>query len=419
MSTSCVTTVWPVAALCVALTAMSAGGTLFALIGPSVPPILKAAWRLCATAILQAPFFVMQARGSDMGTLVRRLPALGAIGVVLAVHFGSWVFGIERTSLTHSLLFVTAHPVILVLAYWVRWLVATYVWGAVGVPHPTALEMAGTILGMVGATLMVVLRDHSDGSGVTLLGDMVSLLGGAAMAAYLEAGRHFRSRLKMPLFLYAFPVTASATIVALIVSAAVELPNASSETASAFGWFLDGRLALLVVGLGLVSGIMGHTLTYLALARLPTLVVSVSLLLEPVVGSLIGAAAGVQGMPGPWTFGGGAILLVGALLVTLGAREEEDEDVEKEAAEDGEEGEETKGTRVASEVVAEIEMTEPPERGEDRAASGPAPPHGAGGRLSTAGAEVERGASARAGRETGPVQTERAGPGRGAPPLPL
>ncbi|KAA0160029.1 hypothetical protein FNF28_05568 [Cafeteria roenbergensis] len=176
-----------------------------------------------------------------------------------------------------------------------------------------------------GAVLMVVLVAGQE-SNVTLAGDMVALLGAAAMAVYLSAGRHYRAELKLPLFLYAAPVTLFAAISLSAASLAIEGPShgVALSTGPArltlFGWLVDGRLALLVCALGLVSGILGHTLANLSLARLPSLVVSVSLLLEPVVGSLIGYAAGVQAVPHAWTFVGGAVLLVGAGMVTVGGK---------------------------------------------------------------------------------------------------
>lgn len=192
--------------------------------------------------------------------------------------------------------------------------------------RPTWLETLGTGVGAAGAVLMVVLVAGQE-SKVTLAGDMVALLGAAAMAVYLSAGRHYRAELKLPLFLYAAPVTLFAAISLSAASLAIEGPSHGVAFAvgparlTSFGWLMDRRLALLVCALGLVSGILGHTLANLSLARLPSLVVSVSLLLEPVVGSLIGYAAGVQDVPHAWTFVGGAILLVGAGMVTVGGKQ--------------------------------------------------------------------------------------------------
>lgn len=55
------------------------------------------------------------------------------------------------------------------------------------------------------------------------------------------------------------------------------------------------------------------------LQHIPALVVSVALLMEPLVGSGIGAVLGVQDAPGLWTWLGGPVLLAGATMVTLGS----------------------------------------------------------------------------------------------------
>ena len=43
---------------------------------------------------------------------------LGLSGAALALHFGAWVWSVERTSLSHSLLFVSATPLILAGGAW-------------------------------------------------------------------------------------------------------------------------------------------------------------------------------------------------------------------------------------------------------------------------------------------------------------
>jgi len=37
-------------------------------------------------------------------------------GVAIGVHFGAWVASVDMTTLTHSLLFVSSHPVVRTIA---------------------------------------------------------------------------------------------------------------------------------------------------------------------------------------------------------------------------------------------------------------------------------------------------------------
>lgn len=190
------------------------------------------------------------------------------------------------------------------------------------------------------------------------------------MAVYIVAGRFFRSHLQMPLFVYVFPVTITAAVTATIASLLAEgagdggVAFGAAPAFGVFGWLRDGRMAAVVLALGFVSGIMGHTLTNLTLRHLPVLVVSVALLLEPVVGSVIGYLAGVQSVPHGWTFGGGAVLLLGALLVTVGGRPDPKPDTQPQ---DGDTDDAGGGNEAVHIEMAHISapVGKPPSSGDD------------------------------------------------------
>ena len=96
--------------LAAALVAVSSAGAVLQII-EGVPPILKASWRLQATSLLLLPFAVMQWKKMDNDsrkrfTEQRNLGILIGSGVCLFLHFGLWVWSLDHTTLTHSLLFV-------------------------------------------------------------------------------------------------------------------------------------------------------------------------------------------------------------------------------------------------------------------------------------------------------------------------
>ena len=351
-----------------------AGGVLFALM-KGVPPFNKAAWRLWWTSFLQLVPFALQtwhrtqggggisshaeAQQSATTTVAathrvppqrmpparpkkpsrrafwRRwwasLPGLCAIGCVLALHFGAWSWSVNHTTLARSLLFVTTHPMLGVLGSLsaagilliARHTCGTGLWPSAWHPRwPTGLELLGTTVALAGAAAMV-LPDADEEAGAnssapSLAGDAAAVLGAAAMAVYLWAGA--AARKWQPLWLYAFPVTLSAAVTASLASWAAEpgISLAGSGGLGLFGWAAGGRLTTLAFLSGFVSGILGHSLAILALAHLPPLIVSVSLLLEPLLGSLIGWALGEQGVPSAWTALGGSLLLMGVAAITVG-----------------------------------------------------------------------------------------------------
>ena len=107
--------------LATSVLAVSSAGAVFQLIS-EVDPILRASWRLQATALILLPPFIYQVvnlRKNDAKTFsrIKERPVILAIigsSICLWIHFGSWVWSLDHTSLTHSLLFVTAHPLVIV-----------------------------------------------------------------------------------------------------------------------------------------------------------------------------------------------------------------------------------------------------------------------------------------------------------------
>ena len=97
---------------------VSSAGAIFQQVD-DVPPLLRASWRLQLTSIVLAPLALIQ--WQTHGNKIKHrflekhtLMWLCAGGLFLALHFGAWVASLDETSLTHSLLFVTAHPLIIV-----------------------------------------------------------------------------------------------------------------------------------------------------------------------------------------------------------------------------------------------------------------------------------------------------------------
>ncbi len=292
-----------------AVLAVSSAGAVFQLMN-EVPPLLRASWRLQATALLLLPPFLYQLRATRSDLKMRKRlsnPRVWLIvtgsGLFLWIHFGAWVWSLDHTSLTHSLLLVTAHPLVIVI-------------GCICLSRPiSAGQMRGALLGFAGVAL-TLLGVHSEGS-VTLIGDLAAFIGAVAIVGYLSAGRVLRPW--MPLFIYAFPVTLIASLMLAISSLLLEETSLATipPSTALFGWAAFAWLPY-VAYLALGPGIVGHTGINASLRWLPPLVISVSVLFEPILGTLLGWMLGtVDDPPGLWTWAGGLLLLAGLLLVTL------------------------------------------------------------------------------------------------------
>ena len=215
-----------------------------------------------------------------------RLSLLGA-GFLLAAHFALFIGGVKSTSYAAAVALVSLEPLMVVLAGWI----------AFGL-RPSARELAGVAVAMVGA--LVVTRGAGEGEH-RLLGDAMMVAAGALYGAYVMAARGLRDRL--PPMPYAAAVYGAACIflapAALVLAARAPAPPA--------------RTWVVVLALGLVPTLIGHTLIQRLSRRVaPSVVAMVSP--GETVGSIgIGLIAlGAWPTAHEWT--GAALVVVGATL---------------------------------------------------------------------------------------------------------
>jgi drug/metabolite transporter (DMT)-like permease len=322
---------WAWIAVVVAVISCSSGGVWFALLPPECPRVLRASWRLQFTFALQIPGFVLDWRRAN-AELRRRwrssLLSMAFVGAVLAGHFGAWSESLAYTSLSHSLLFVTTTPILLVMYSGLSWMLLGWL-RTMGcttrtLQPPTWLEVTGAFVGL-GAAAILASETGTTSSGPlvppSVQGDALALLGAAFMGVYLTYG--FALRQWMPVWLYVAPVTAVAALVSALFSLAVEGATLQGNgLTSVFGDFaLDQNVFLLVLGSAVTAGILGHTAANLAMQYVSPLTVSILLLWEPLIGSAMGFLCHVQGPPSLVTYLAGFPLMLSAVLVLVGKRE--------------------------------------------------------------------------------------------------
>ena len=295
--------VWAV--LGIAIFGVSSAGAILTHVD-EIPPLLRASWRLQLTALLLAPIALWQWNSTELRIKrkvfeAKNLKILVGSGFFLALHFGFWVTSLDHTSLTHSLLFVTAHPLVVLIGmfFFVR--------------KPSRLELIGGIAAFTGAGISLL--DAGDAQGersVTFFGDQLAFLGAVFVVGYLVCGRILREW--MPLFVYAFPVTLIGGL--LLIPASWMLESIFSSL-GAFGYFTHSTLLWFVL-LAFIAGVLGHTGLNYCLKYVSPLLICISVTLEPVIGSLIGWLFFSTGVPGLWTWVGGPILMLGIVSIIYG-----------------------------------------------------------------------------------------------------
>lgn len=249
---------------------------------------------------------------------------LAMSGIALALHFAAWSVSLEFTSLAHSLLFVCTTPILLVIVTFIMW-----VFNKSEHP-PTWIEVVGVLLGLAAAAGLAaeaagvasVSSTATNGEFVrdpSLLGDFIATMGAAGMGVYLAVGAKLRQWL--PLWLYVMPVTLVAGIFCGMLSILFEdITLGGTNANSIFGVFGDPVRFGLVIGAAFTAGILGHTMANLALSHVSPLVVSVMLLQEPLIGTILGYVAGAGGPPTTFTILAGFPLMFSAIIVTVGDR---------------------------------------------------------------------------------------------------
>jgi drug/metabolite transporter (DMT)-like permease len=275
--------------LLVSIVAVSTASILIRL--TDAPPMAIATWRLILSTLMLLPFFLNRSGISKLSTMERSdLLMLVGVGVVLAVHFATWITSLSFTSVASSVIFVHVDPIFVAL-------VSHFVLGE-KVSRRVAL---GIGIAFLGASI-IALGDLGVG-GENLLGDALSLIGAIALGIYIMAGRRLRQ--KLDLTTYVTPVYAVSAIMLAFGSAVVGAPLTG----------YDSETILMFAAIALVPMIFGHTLYNWALKWISAPVVSISLLGEPVGASLL-AFLILGESPSPLTLVGGAVTLAGILVCT-------------------------------------------------------------------------------------------------------
>lgn len=245
-------------------------------------------WRCAAGAAVLLPF---ARRGlAGMSRAAFKLPVIA--GVFLAVHFATWISSLDYTSVASSVVLVSTTPIFVALTL-------TLVWRQ---KMPSAV-WTGIVLGLVGTALI----GGADFGGSSLKGDVLALAGGAAAAGYVLAGR--RARQDLGILEYAVVTYGVAAVLLAPACVLLDAPFAG----------YDARTWWAIAGLIAGPQLLGHTMINFALAEIDATTVSMSVMAEPVVATIL-AFVLFSETPSALVYPGGVLILAGIYLVTRATR---------------------------------------------------------------------------------------------------
>ncbi|MGK3969642.1 DMT family transporter [Sorangium sp. So ce118] len=274
--------------------AFAASGPLARYARP-VHPLFIAFGRVAlAAAALSLVDLRSLARSVAALSLRQRAAVLGA-GLLLAVHFALFLWGLDRTSLASALSLISLEPLAVVLCAWVFFRV-----------RPTRSEQAGVLLATAGA---VIIARGAGAGDHRLSGDLMVVGATLLYGLYVSFARALRDAL--PARSYAALVYTSA---ALFLAAALPVaPGALEGVAPP-----PAHAVVAIVALALVPTLIGHTAVQAAARRMSPAIVALVSPGETLGGIVIGALW-LDAIPTAVELAGAAVILVGATVAILGS----------------------------------------------------------------------------------------------------
>lgn len=227
------------------------------------PPLVIAAYRLTIAAIVLLPFTSVKAFKSLKRLSRRDILLIILASVSLALHFGLWITSLSYTSIASSVVLVTSHPAFVAVISYFLW-------------HERLNKI--TIGGIVVALFGVIVINYGGftfGS-QAFLGNLLALLAGFVVAAYLIIGGQLGTRIDILSYLTLIYSGAAVVVLAAVFIMGYSLFGYSSDT------------YIMLVLLALVPQLIGHSAFNLAVRLVPVTLVSISILGEPVGATLLG-----------------------------------------------------------------------------------------------------------------------------------
>jgi drug/metabolite transporter (DMT)-like permease len=278
-------------ALAVAVVAISWSAILVRL--AAAPALAIAFYRMLFSTAALAPSGIRAT-----GPVSRRDLGLATLaGVLLGLHFASWISSLDYTSVSSSVMLVTTQPLFTAI------LGPSVLGERVG-----ARGVFAVILSLAGIALIAG-GDLQTG-GQALLGDGLAVVGALTASVYFMIGRALRNRIRFTRYLLL--VNGAATLVLLVFVLSYGVPLRGFPP-MAWLWF-----ALLAAGPNLV----GHGLLNWSVRQLPAFPVNMAVLGEPVLATLY-AAILFKEMPTRLFYPGAALILAGLLMVQWNREEGE------------------------------------------------------------------------------------------------
>lgn len=253
------------------------------------PSLVLAAARLVVASLALTPLVLKRHRQKLRAVSRSDLRWMLVGGIVLGLHFATWITSLEYISVVNSGVLVTTSPL------WVALLAPLILKEKLG-----RWIILGLLVALGGGILVGLSGEVGDPPNRhdPLLGNGLALVGAVMAAIYYVIGRRLRVHLDFILYVWlVYSVGAVILIVTVVISGQ-----------RVFG--LPGEAYLWMLLMGLVPQLIGHSSFNFALGYLPVAYVSLVVLAEPIGSGLLAIL-----FLGEWPV---TMQLIGSILILIG-----------------------------------------------------------------------------------------------------
>jgi len=255
------------------------------------PSILVAAFRLLIASILLSPLYFLALQKHRTQYKFAHLRATVWPGIILGLHFITWITGVRHTLIANATLLVTMTPV--VMPFFLYFLFRQKL---------TRAEWLGTILAVIG--VLVLTGFDFQFSPRHFRGDMICLLSLILLTYYLVLARINRN---IPsIWLYLVPLYFFAGLFCLLLT-----PFFQVNPFQVYPW----REIVIFLGLALIPTVIGHSLFNYCMRHLPSQFVAIVTPSEFIIAGIL-AYFFFHEVP-EWTFYLACLLLLTGILAAL------------------------------------------------------------------------------------------------------
>ncbi len=261
-----------------------------------MPSTFIAAGRLTLSALILTPLALSSHRPEIAGLTRTDLLLAAASGLILAIHFATWIASLEYTSVLVSVVLVGTSPL------WSALFEVFFLHARL-----SRAVVMGLLVAFAGGVLISLAEGGSSTAPMndTVFGAVLSLAGAVTFAIYLVIGRRLRGKLSLVPYIWLVYGFAAIFLLILAVVSGVSFT----------GYSTNGYL--MIVLLALVPQLIGHTSFNYAVKFFTATVVGIATQVEPISSALF-AYILFNEVPVPLQILGSAAILVGVLVAMLG-----------------------------------------------------------------------------------------------------